>query len=630
MKKKLAMLLVFCLAAGTVSEPSGMLQAEAAEVSEIGTDEAGQESDYEYQETDGTIKINKYKGSSTKINIPSEIDGKAVTEIGSFAFSGCKTVESIVIPNGMKKIEGYAFSNCSNLNYIEIPDSVTSIETGIFSGCGNLGSVEIPSSVTDLGGNVFSNCSSLKSVKLPNGITSLDVCMFYGCSSLESIQIPESVKDIGRSVFSHCTSLKNIKLPDGITSIADRTFQNCDALSCIKIPEGVASIGSSVFSGCNNLNSVILPASVVSIEQDAFDAYYSPTLYCAKGSYAETFAQKTGLTVKDISEAPAEEPGTEQPGNPGEEEPGNPGEEQPGNPGEEEPGNPGEEQPGNPGVEEPGNPGEEGPGTEQPGNPGEEGPAGPAIKAEQRITAENVEKTMGDELFLLDAETSGDGVLSYESKNPEVVKVDETGTVTIVAAGTAQIIIIASETDRYKEARKAITVAVIPEGYAPIHDIMDLYGIRNNQGGKYILMNDIDMSSTAQGEIHDCGTGWDSIEEFWGTLDGNGHRIVGMQIFGTPATSTNIGLFEYINGARIKNLGMVDCNINITVERFVNVGTICGYSYNADINNCYTSGKIIVSGKKTGICYIGGSTGRKAGMELLKIVIIAAKLMIPS
>ena len=40
--------------------------------------------------------------------------------------------------------------------------------------------------------------------------------------------------------------------------------------------------------------------------------------------------------------------------------------------------------------------------------------------------------------------------------------------------------------------------------------------------GSYILMNDIDMSEdTCQGGDYDCGTGWDAIETFGGTLDGN-------------------------------------------------------------------------------------------------------------
>lgn len=238
-------------------------------------------------------------------------------------------------------------------------------------------------------------------------------------------------------------------------------------------------------------------------------------------------------------------------------------------------------------------------------------PSEPTVKAEQTITAENVEKTVGDEPFLLGAETDGDGVLSYESKNPEIVKVDESGIVTVVAAGTTQIVVTASETEQYKKARKAVTIAVIPEGYTAIHDIADLYAIRNNRSGKYILMNDIDMSSTAQGGAYDCGTGWDSIEEFSGILDGNGYRIVGMEIFGEPAV-TRVGLFESISRAEIKNLGIVDCNINITVKTSAYVGAICGYDYRNNINNCYANGKIIVSGKNTDNCYIGGLIGIEA------------------
>lgn len=71
----------------------------------------------------------------------------------------------------------------------------------------------------------------------------------------------------------------------------------------------------------------------------------------------------------------------------------------------------------------------------------------------------------------------------------------------------------------------------IPEGYTAIYDIADLYAIRNDRSGKYILMNDIDMTTdTSEGGDYDCGTGWDSIETFSGTLDGNGHRIIGMHI----------------------------------------------------------------------------------------------------
>lgn len=135
----------------------------------------------------------------------------------------------------------------------------------------------------------------------------------------------------------------------------------------------------------------------------------------------------------------------------------------------------------------------------------------------------------------------------------------------------------------------------IPEGYTPIYDIADLYAIRNDTAGKYILMNDIDMTEdTSEGGDYDCGTGWDSIEEFSGILDGNGHRIIGMHIFG-EITSGNVGLFEEARGT-IKNLGMVKCDINISAQ-YRGVGAIAGNGYRSTISNCYTSGNITVKTK---------------------------------
>ena len=161
----------------------------------------------------------------------------------------------------------------------------------------------------------------------------------------------------------------------------------------------------------------------------------------------------------------------------------------------------------------------------------------------------------------------------------------------------------------------------IPEGYIPIYDIEDLYAIRNDLSGNYILMNDIDLSeATSEGGDYDCGTGWDSIEEFSGVLDGNGYRIIGMHIFGefTIADVAYFGLFEQLDEATIKNLGLVDCDIDIVVNDkysqysyWVGIGAIAGESY-GDVENCYTSGNIKVSGENEE-CYIGGLLGRVPG-----------------
>lgn len=82
-------------------------------------------------------------------------------------------------------------------------------------------------------------------------------------------------------------------------------------------------------------------------------------------------------------------------------------------------------------------------------------------KKTQEIKASDLSKEMGDSPFLLQAETNGDGTLSFASENMKVAEINEyTGEVTLVGTGTADIVIRASATDEYEEASKTIRLTV--------------------------------------------------------------------------------------------------------------------------------------------------------------------------
>ena len=65
--------------------------------------------------------------------------------------------------------------------------SVTSMEYGAFSGCRLLTSITIPDSVTSIGDHAFIECSSLTSITIPDSVTSIGDWVFSGCRSLTSI-----------------------------------------------------------------------------------------------------------------------------------------------------------------------------------------------------------------------------------------------------------------------------------------------------------------------------------------------------------------------------------------------------------------------------------------------------------
>lgn len=173
----------------------------------------------------------------------------------------------------------------------------------------------------------------------------------------------------------------------------------------------------------------------------------------------------------------------------------------------------------------------------------------------------------------------------------------------------------------------AESTSTVPEGYTPIYTIDDLYAIRNNNTGDYILMNDIDLSETASGGDWDSGNGWTPIgtpnAPFTGTLDGNGYSIKNMHIYGELNANQNyIGLFGVCGNCSIKKLAITDCDIDITISKeaaksnLYYIGTLLGScTPSQEMNQLYTSGTINVkedySGDKDDIlCYVGGIAGR--------------------
>ncbi len=224
---------------------------------------------------------------------------EGISSIGEETFNSCGSLTSVTIPAGVVSIGDYAFEYCGSLVSVTIPDSVVSIGDYAFLYCKSLASISIPASVVSIGKFAFDACESLASVTLLDivdyigygafsrcGIT--DCVVFEGLRylgnddnpylalySVSDVFIDEAVihhdtKMIMYDAFRSCSSLKSISIPDGVISIGNAAFFDCESLASIAIPDSVKFIGASAFYDCKSLTSIIIPNGVTSIGNYAF------------------------------------------------------------------------------------------------------------------------------------------------------------------------------------------------------------------------------------------------------------------------------------------------------------------------------------------------------------------------
>ena len=158
----------------------------------------------------------------------------------------------------------------------------------------------------------------------------------------------------------------------------------------------------------------------------------------------------------------------------------------------------------------------------------------------------------------------------------------------------------------------------IAQGYTIITTADELQAMQYDLSGKYILMNDIDLSGYEWTPV-----GNNDMGPFKGVFNGNGKVVKNLSI--NRPSETMQGFFGKASNAIIKNVGLENVDISCKED---SAGLLAGTGSNASITNCYVTGKLkgyaSVSGLASNLrgtveaCYtnvsISVSTGGNGGL----------------
>ena len=220
--------------------------------------------DMVYQASDDAATLVRYFGSDSKVDIPAELGGKPVTEIGEWAFAYCSSLTEVTIPKSVTSIRAFAFRSCSSLTKAIIPEGVTSIGESAFQSCGSLTEVTIPKSVTSIESFAFCDCEVLKTVyyggsqtdwgKISIGsdndpLTKAEII----CAIQESNGFAYTVTGDEATITGYTGSAKNLVIPSElggkpVTAIGEKAFYEYKMLN-IYIPKTIKAIGEDAFAG---------------------------------------------------------------------------------------------------------------------------------------------------------------------------------------------------------------------------------------------------------------------------------------------------------------------------------------------------------------------------------------------
>ena len=258
-----------------------------------------------------------------KINIPSSVTAipyssfyksalyknDANYEDGILYIDGCliaakTSLEGEVTVNvGTRLIAGSAFTGCKNITEVKLPEGVTYIGCNAFNNCSALEQINFPASLNFIGDNAFLNCK-LREVYLQSPLTIGKMAFFASTPSIQTVVLPAGESTFNDYAFSGQPGITRINVYEKDPSklhMGTGVFDDVDKERCIVyVPHEMNGGSVSDFKATDEWSTFIIQSNNVcadglffelndvtkkmTLTYELYDSYFN---YCTLGEQVD-------------------------------------------------------------------------------------------------------------------------------------------------------------------------------------------------------------------------------------------------------------------------------------------------------------------------------------------------------
>lgn len=220
----------------------------------------------------------------------SDVDNTIIPEA---AFKGKLTLETVLLPQNLKRVESEAFQGCSSMRIDELPNSIEFIGNSAFNGCERITVSRMPDALRVLEGEAFQDCVSITSLIFGENLEEMGGGAFRWCENIEYVDLSRStkLKELPGQAFivaynmhtlllpeglerlcGECiseTAIKSLDLPGSLKSLEENALCSTN-LRVLTFGEGITEIPDRALSGNRKLLTVNFPSTLTALHPGSF------------------------------------------------------------------------------------------------------------------------------------------------------------------------------------------------------------------------------------------------------------------------------------------------------------------------------------------------------------------------